>query len=67
MDQEIKARLDAQDEALKKIYVSVEKNSRKYFLWTMIGTVIAFVLPLIGILAALPSFINIYTTGLGGL
>lgn len=37
MDQELEARLKAQDEKLEQIYVSVEKT-RKYFLFTMIST-----------------------------
>jgi len=55
MDQELLQRLKAQDEKLENIYVSVEKT-RKYFLWTMIGTIVMFVLPLIGLFFAIPFF-----------
>lgn len=41
-----------------KIYISVEKT-RKYFLWTMIGTIAMFVLPLFGLMFAIPKFISI--------
>lgn len=53
MDPELLARLDAQDKRLDAIYVSVEKT-RKYFLWTMIGSIVMFVLPLLGIMIAIP-------------
>lgn len=60
MDQELKARIDAQDEALKAIYASVEKT-RKYFMWLLIITVAMFVIPLLGLLAAIPSFLSVYS------
>lgn len=53
MDTELIQKLQAQDEKLERIYQSVEKT-RKYFLWMMIVTVIAFVLPLIGLMFAVP-------------
>jgi hypothetical protein len=60
MDQELKARLDAQDEALKAIYASTEKT-RKYFMWLLIGSAAMFILPLLGLLAAIPSFLSVYS------
>ena len=57
MDPELMQRLDAQDEKLDAIYISVEKT-RKYFQWTLIATIVMFVLPLIGIAAIIPWFIN---------
>jgi len=57
MDQELEARLRAQDEKLEQIYVSVEKT-RRYFLFTMISTLVLFLLPLIGLMFAIPTFIN---------
>ncbi len=48
------------------IYKSVEKT-RKYFLWTMIITIVLFVLPLIGLIFIIPSFISTYTQQLEGL
>ena len=66
MDQEIKDRLDQQDKTLGEIYKSVEKT-RKYFLWTMIATVIMFILPLMGILLVLPKFLAMYTSSFEGL
>ena len=66
MDQkEILQRLEAQEKKLDAIYTSAEKT-RKYFLWTMIGTLVMFVLPLIGLLFVIPKFINTYSS-IGGL
>ena len=66
MEQEIKNRLDAQDELLQKIYISTEKT-RKYFMWTMWGTVAFFVLPLIGLVFVIPSFLSSITGAGAGL
>lgn len=65
MDEEVKKRFDAQDELLKKIYTSVEKT-RKYFMWTLIITVVVFLLPLLGLLFIIPQFLSIYSTELMG-
>lgn len=67
MDQELKMRLDAHDEKLANIYKSVEAT-RKYFKWTMIITIALFILPLLGIFFAIPSFLGAVapdTTSLG--
>ena len=47
-------------------YRSAEKT-RKYFLYSMIFTLVAFLLPLLGIMLILPTFINTYTNSLEGL
>jgi type IV secretory pathway component VirB8 len=65
MEEEIKKRLEAQGELLKKIYTSVEKT-RKYFLWTLIVSLAVFILPLIGLALVLPGFLSTYTAALGG-
>ena len=64
MDEETKKRFDLQDEMLQKIYISAEKT-RKYFLTTVIITLITFVLPLIAIAFVLPWFIKTYMSTLG--
>jgi len=66
MNEEIKNRLDAQDELLAKTYVSVEKI-RKYFMWTFIVSIVVFVLPLLGLLIAVPNFLSTYTASFEGL
>lgn len=63
MEQDILQRFDALEKKADAIWKSVEKT-RKYFLWTLIGTVVTFVLPLIILLFALPSIISTYTSGL---
>ncbi len=66
MEQEILNRLQAQEELLQKVYVSVEKT-RKYFMWTLIITLVLFLLPLLGLMFVLPSFISTMTEGYSGL
>ena len=61
METEILERLKQNDEKLEKIYASVEKT-RKYFLWIMIASVVLFVIPLIGLIFAIPSFLNTYSS-----
>ncbi len=59
MDQELKAKLDEQNVKIDAIYKSVEKT-RKYFLVIIWITVIGLILPLIGLLFAVPSFLSSY-------
>jgi hypothetical protein len=60
METEIIKKLEEQDNKINQIFISVEKT-RKYFQWTMIITVALFVLPLIGLLFAIPSFLSQYS------
>ena len=53
MDQELAQKLEAQDRKLDAIYASAEKT-RKYFLWTLVATAVMFVLPLLGLMIAIP-------------
>jgi len=46
-------------ELLEQIYTSVERT-RKMFLWTTIITIITFVLPLLGLIFAIPFILNTY-------
>ncbi len=64
MDTEILQKLQGQDEKLELIYQSVEKT-RKYFLWTLIATVVTFVLPLIGLMFAMPFFMSTLSSAYG--
>jgi hypothetical protein len=59
MDTELKTRIDALEQKLDAIYVSTEKT-RKYLQWTLIVTVVVFVVPLIGLAFAIPAFLNSY-------
>jgi hypothetical protein len=65
---EMEERLKILEEKVDKMYVSVEKL-RKYFLWTVIITALLFILPLIGLLFAIPAFLHNYVgqiNSLGG-
>jgi len=59
MEEEAKKRFDAQDELLKKIYKSAEKT-RKYFMWTLIISLVMFILPLIGLMFVIPKFATMF-------
>lgn len=65
MDQELQKKLIEQELKLDAIYKSVEKT-RKYFLIIIWVTIIMVVLPLIGLLFAIPKFLGVYSS-LGGL
>ncbi len=56
--------LKQNQELLQKTYSSAEET-RKYFLYSMLFTIIAFVLPLIALCLYLPTIINSYTEMLG--
>ncbi|MEK7182167.1 MAG: hypothetical protein AAB679_00170 [Patescibacteria group bacterium] len=66
MDPEIKQKLEQQDAKLDAIYKSVEKT-RKYFQMIFWVTIVLFILPLIGLLFMIPSFLNTYSGALGEL
>lgn len=57
MDEEIKKILAEQDKKLDAIFKSAEKT-RKYFLWTLIISVVVIVLSLIGISFLAPQYIK---------
>jgi hypothetical protein len=56
---ELEAKLLALEEKVDKIYISVEKT-RKYFLTSTIITLVVLILPLIGLLFAIPAFLANY-------
>ncbi len=57
MDEDISKKLDEMQKRLDAVYVSVEKT-RKYFQWTLIITLVAVVLPLIGLVFAIPAYLS---------
>lgn len=63
---EIETKLSELSQKLDAVYVSVEKT-RKYLLWTLIGTVAAFVLPLLAALFIVPSFLSQYSATINSL
>ncbi len=60
MESEILKQIQEQEAKIEQIYISVEKT-RKYFQWTMIITIVLFVLPLIGLIFAIPAFLSSYS------
>lgn len=63
---EILQKLADQQAKIDAVYVSVEKT-RKYFLWTLIATVVTFVLPLIALAIILPMVLSQFSSIYGGL
>ncbi len=61
MDADLKAKLEAQEQKIDAILESVEKT-RKYFLVVMWISVIAVVLPAVGLIFAIPAFLNSYAS-----
>lgn len=61
MEQEILEALKAQDAKITAIYTSVEKT-RKYFLVVMWVTLAAVVLPVVGLVFAIPTFLETYSS-----
>lgn len=66
MEQEILNRIARQEELIENVYASVEKT-RKYFMWTLIVSAVFFILPLIGLMFAVPFFLSTMTSGMQGL
>lgn len=66
MEQELQQRLDAQAKKLDAIYKSVEQT-RKIFLATVIMSVVAFVLPLAGLIFIIPWFLSTIGDAYSGL
>lgn len=61
MENEILKKLEEQGKRIEEIYISSEKT-RKYFLWTLIISVALVVLPAIGLVFAIPQFLNTLNT-----
>lgn len=62
MEQDILRKLEELDKKLDAIYKSVEKT-RKYFLFTLIVSVVFVVLPLVGLIFVIPMFLRTLTAG----
>jgi len=66
MDEETQKRLNSQEAKLDAIFKSVEKT-RKYFLWIIWITVLAVVIPLIGLAFVVPKFLSSFMGAYQGL
>jgi len=61
MENDVSQKFEAQEKKLDEIYKSVEKT-RKYFLWTLIVTVVTILLPLVALVFVIPWFLKIITS-----
>ena len=61
MDQDIMQKLEDQGKKLDAIEHSVKKI-HSYLFWTFMASIIVFVLPLIGLMIAIPRFLNMYSS-----
>ena len=59
-------RLAAIEKKIDAMYVSVEKT-RKYIFWTVVVTIALVVLPALGLVFAIPSFLSTYSETLESL
>ena len=66
IDPELAAKLEEISAKADRAYHASE-SVRKYLFWTGVITVALFVLPLIGLVVALPQFISSYSTSLNGI
>ena len=57
MEDGILQKLAEQEKKIDLVYLSVEKT-RRYFLWTLILSLAFFLLPLIGLVFAIPFFLS---------
>jgi TRAP-type mannitol/chloroaromatic compound transport system permease small subunit len=57
MEIELTQKLEEQDKKIDAIYRSVERT-RKYILWTFVFNIIIFILPLVGLVIAIPWFLK---------
>ncbi|MDD5396876.1 MAG: hypothetical protein PHW24_02335 [Candidatus Moranbacteria bacterium] len=64
--EELIKKIEEQQVKIDAIYVSVEKL-RKYFLWTLVVTVVTVALPLIAMAFVLPYAISTISSTYGGL
>jgi len=66
MELEILKKLEEQEKKIDLIYSSVEKT-RKYFLWTLIISAGAILLPIVGLLALIPWLLSTLGSAYSGL
>ena len=64
--QEISIKLEGIEKKIDATFASAEKT-RKYFLWTMIITLLVFFLPLVALIFVIPMFLGSYLGGMEGL
>lgn len=66
IDPELSAKLDEIAAKAEAAYQAAE-STRKYLFWTGVVTIALIVLPLIGLVFAIPQFLSSYTTDINSL
>jgi hypothetical protein len=61
MDENTQKQLAALEQKIDAIYQTTERT-RKYLFWTLVITILVVVLPAIGLVFAIPSFIETYSS-----
>ena len=61
MDEELRTRFETLEKKVDATYQAAEK-AKKYFQWILILTLAALLLPLLGLLFAIPSFLSVYSS-----
>lgn len=56
-ERELHDRLAVLEKKLDAVYRSAEQT-RQYFLWLAVGSVLVFLLPLVGLVFAIPAFLS---------
>jgi len=59
-EQQIFQKLKELEEKIDKVYKSTERT-KKYILWMFIISILVVVLPIIGLLFAIPQFLSLYS------
>jgi len=57
LERQILQKLEEQDKKISEIHAFTQKTNR-YFFWTMVLTIVFFVLPLFGLLFAVPYLLS---------
>ena len=66
MEQDLREKLDQMEQKIEETR-KISDKTYKIILWTMIGTVVTFILPLIALAFVIPYFLRTITSGLNGL
>ena len=66
MDPELTSRLDRLEQKIDAAYEAAHKTER-YLFWAFVASIVAFVLPLIGLLLAVPAFLSSYNSTINSL
>jgi hypothetical protein len=66
MDPELKEKLETLEQKVEETRILAQKTYKLFF-WTMVATVVMFVLPLIALAFVVPFFLKTVTSGLSGL